>query len=109
MDAQVRRSMLRFPIQWQSLTSVNGAGEKTYATAVTLNSYPVGKIVMLTNRFGDKVVSTKHFYIDASNVSQIKVDDLIQASDSSLKYPILAIELFYKENNMLDYGVVYLK
>lgn len=100
--------MLRQVVSWQSYTATSSKGDKTYAAASDINCYQVGKRKLLINTAGQQIYSNVHLFVDELVGPTLKTGDLIKPINSTVYFPILFTEPFYKENGILDYVIVYL-
>ena len=108
MDAQVKNLMLCQDITYKKLSTIKGNGDKTYNAEVIIKGYQVDKKVLITSKEGEKVLSTCQVFVDGPLANTIKTDDLIKLQNDTIFYPVVKVQVFYKERNFLDYGILYL-
>lgn len=108
MDSFVKSQMLVQDFEHSVALPVSGSGNKTWAAAVSLKGYQVIETKVVTDLKGKEKVSTSNIYFDGVDILTIKEGDKIEIVSSGTIFPVIKIELFYKAQNQLDYGVVYL-
>lgn len=88
---------------------VDGAGDKKYDSPITVKGYYVGSTKIIMNVTGQQVLSSGHFFVAAEDYVKITPGSLTTIPLTPGEFPVLHMDPYYKENNILAYGVVFLK
>lgn len=109
MEAYIIKRMMHQDFKIRVFTGISTKGEKNYDPAIDIKGYYVGKTKIVMDVTGQQVLSTGHFFVTAEDFVKITLGSAVETPLSTAEYPVLLLEPFYKERNILSFGVVYLK
>jgi len=106
MEAQMK-ARLNQSITLESYLSQTGAGVPSYAAAVTIKGFIVGRLLFRTNRIGEQVYSQQTVFVDETKAALIKTKDRLTLP-GGLVCLVKDTQIFYSPKGPIDFGEVYL-
>lgn len=108
----VARTMIVQPFTVHFFTGLGGDGGKTYNAPIELSGYQTSGAFPRKPTLAEEGKLAEHIiFVDAPDVTKINSGSRIVPinSEDNVEYLVTKITPYFKEQGVLDYGMVYLK